>query len=51
MTVTDVRSFLGLTNYYRRFLKGYAKIAKSLNNSISGENADEKKEGISSMDP
>ena len=43
MTVTDVRSFLGLTNYYRRFLKGYAKIAKPLNNLISGENVDEKK--------
>ena len=24
-TVTDVRSFLGFTNYYRRFIKGYAK--------------------------
>ena len=23
-TVTDVRSFLGFTNYYRRFIRGYA---------------------------
>ena len=26
-TVTDVRSFLGFTKHYRRFLKGYAQIA------------------------
>ena len=43
VTVTDVRSFLGLTNYYRRFLEGYAKIARPLNDLISGENADKKK--------
>ena len=43
MTVTDVRSFLGLTNYYRRFLKGYAKIVRPLTNLISGENVDKKK--------
>ena len=43
VTVTDVRSFLGLTNYYRRFLEGYAKIVRPLNNLISGENADKKK--------
>ena len=30
-TVTDVRSFLGFTNYYRRFIRGYAKVAKPLN--------------------
>ena len=29
-TVTDVRSFLGFTNYYRRFIRGYAKVAKPL---------------------
>ena len=43
VTVTDVRSFLGLTNYYRRFLKGYAKVARPLNILISGENANKKK--------
>ena len=43
VTVTNVRSFLGLTNYYRRFLKGYAKITRPLTNLISGENMDKKK--------
>ncbi|GBG85816.1 hypothetical protein CBR_g40626 [Chara braunii] len=28
--VTDVRSFLGLTGYYQRFIKGYSKIAAHL---------------------
>ena len=30
-TVTQVRSFLGLCSYYRRFIKGFSKIAKPLN--------------------
>ena len=38
-TVTDVRSFLGFTNYYRRFIRGYAKVAKPLNTLVSGNNA------------
>ena len=28
--VTDVRSFLGLCSYYRRFVKGFAEVAKPL---------------------
>ena len=42
-TVTDVRSFLWFTNYYRRFIKNYAKVARPLNALISGENASKKK--------
>ena len=45
-TVTDVRSFLGFTNYYRRFIKDYAKVARPLNVLISGENAPKKKKLI-----
>ena len=45
-TVTDVRSFLGFTNHYRHFIEGYAKIAKSLNQLISRENASHKKKNV-----
>jgi len=30
-TVRDVRKFLGLTNYYRQFVKDFAKIVQPLN--------------------
>ena len=36
VSVTDVRSFLGFTNHYSRFIKGYAQIAKPLYKLISG---------------
>ena len=42
-TVTDIRSFLGFTNHYRRFIKGYANVARPLNLLVSGDNANHKK--------
>ena len=45
-TVTNVRSFLGFTNYHRRFIRGYAKVAKPLNTLVSGNNANHKKAPI-----
>ena len=41
-TVTDVRSFLGFTNHYRRFIKGYANVARPLNLLVSGDDANRK---------
>ena len=42
-TVTEVRSFLGFTNYYCKFVPKYAQIAKPINQLVSRENAGKKK--------
>ena len=36
-TVRDIRKFLGLANYYKQFVKDFAKIARPLNNLIKKE--------------
>jgi hypothetical protein len=33
-TVTDIRSFLGLVGYYRRFIEGFSKIAKPMTSLV-----------------
>ena len=38
-TYTGIREFTGATGYYRRFIKGYSKICKPLNDLLSGENS------------
>jgi len=35
--VRDIRKFLGLANYYRRFIKDFTKIAQPLNSLIRKE--------------
>jgi hypothetical protein len=30
MSVSDIQSFLGLADYYRRFIKGFSKITKPM---------------------
>ena len=38
-TCMQVRKFLGATGYFRHFIKGYARIAKPLNDLLQGENS------------
>ena len=38
-TYTQVRKFLGTTGYFRHFIKGYARIAKPLNDLLQGESS------------
>ena len=43
---TEVRRFLGMTGFFRRFIKNYARIAKPLNNILEGEASKLKSEAI-----
>jgi hypothetical protein len=35
--VTEIQSFLGLVGYYRRFIEGFSKIAKSITSLLEKE--------------
>ena len=37
--VTEVQRFLGFTSFYRRFVKGFAKISQTLTSCLPGSNA------------
>ena len=45
-TVTQVRKFLGFSNYFRKFLYHYAHITRPLNKLISGDNAKRKRNKV-----
>ena len=47
--VTKLQNFLGLTNYYRCFIKGYARVTCSLYDQMSGDNAAHKKKKFSAQ--
>ena len=44
-TLEELRSFLGFTGYYRRFVKDYSRIVKPLNDITKGYNLPHKKRG------
>ena len=43
---TEIRHYLGATGFYRRFIKGYAKIARPLQDLISEDGSKLKKEEV-----
>ena len=48
-TYTGVRRFTGMTGFFRYFIKGYAKIAKPLNDLLEGEASRLKNEELELM--
>ena len=47
VTLRDLRGFLGLSGYYRRFLKGYAEVAAPLQRLLQGQEGRRKGKKIS----
>ena len=45
-TYTEIRRFTGMTGFFRRFIKGFSKIAKPLNDLLEGEASKLKAENV-----
>lgn len=50
-SIHDVRSFLGLANYFRKFIQGYAILARPLTDLLKGLDKQERKGRGRRMDP
>lgn len=50
-TIKELRSFLGMMGYYRRFVKDFAKIAKPLTNLLRGERSPDSVKKINLTNP
>ena len=50
-TYTEIRCFTGMTGFFRRFIKGYSKIAKPLNDLLEGEASKVKAEEVDYGEP
>ena len=48
-TYTEIRRFTGMTGFFRRFIKGYSKIAKPLNDLLEGKASKLKDEELDLM--
>ena len=48
-TYTEIQHFTGMTGFFHRFIKGYSKIAKPLNNLLEGEASKLKNEELELM--
>ena len=48
-TYTEIQRFTGMTRFFQRFIKGYSKIAKPLNNLLEGEASKLKSEELELM--
>ena len=46
---TEIRQFTGMTGFFRRFIKGYSRIAKPLNDLLEGEASKLKNEELELM--